>query len=235
MKNYIKVLGMVMLTIAFAACGGAELSWAPDARADEPAGVAGQGELPGSCTCEPGAKGEKGDQGPVGPQGTPGKDGAAAVCVNDLNSCPPGVPGAAGPAGPVGPQGPKGEPGLNGIDGKPGAAGAQGAVGPKGDVGPQGPAGPAGAPGKDGKDGLSITKNSLYTVSTGLIAGSAIAYCEDENDIVLSGSCVGQGVLWGVIGPHQPTNPEMKSGWECKPSNVGGNPVSATAVCLEVP
>ena len=28
---------------------------------------------------------------------------------------------------------------------------------------------------------------------------------------------------------------ELKSGWECRVSSVGGNPVSANVVCLEVP
>lgn len=234
MKNFIKILSVATLTVVFVACGGAEVSFAPIAKADEPAGAAGQAVNGGSasCACEPGAKGDTGDQGPAGPQGAPGKDGTSAVCVNDLNSCPPGVPGAAGPAGPAGAQGPRGEAGLDGLDGKPGA---QGPMGPAGQAGPQGPAGPAGPKGADGKNGLAITKGSLYTTSSGLVAADAIAYCEDENDIVLTGTCVGQGVLWGIIGPYLPTNPDFKSGWECKASNVGGNPVSATAVCLEVP
>lgn len=237
MKNFIKILGVTALTALFVACGGAEVSFAPPAQADEPAGTAGQA-AGDSCMCQPGAKGDKGDQGPAGAQGAPGKDGASVVCVNDLDSCPPGVAGAQGPAGPAGPQGPKGEAGLDGADGKNGAAGPTGPMGPQGPVGPAGPMGQQGQPGPkgvDGKDGLSISKGSLYVSVSGLAAADAIAYCNDENDIVLSGTCTGQGIFWGVIGPYQPANPDMKSGWECKASNVGGNPVSSTAVCLVVP
>lgn len=233
MNNYIKILGVAVLTALFVACGGAEVSFAPSAQADEPAGAAGQASGAGdSCDCQPGPKGDQGIQGPAGPQGPAGKDGVSAVCVNDLNSCPPGVPGATGPQGPVGPQGPKGEAGLDGADGAQGPAGPMGPAGPQGPTGQPGPKGETGAP---GKDGLSITKSSIYTTSSGLAAADAIAYCNDENDIVLTGTCVGQGVFWGTIGAYQPTNTELKSGWECKASNVGGNPVSATAVCLEVP
>lgn len=235
MKNYIKVLGVTALTLLFVACGGAEVSFAPSAKADEPTGAAGQANSGADCMCSPGLPGAKGDQGPAGPQGAPGKDGVSAVCVNDLNSCPPGVQGQKGDAGPPGPQGPKGQPGLDGADGKQGIAGV---------AGPQGPAGPAGQPGQpgvqgpkgaDGKDGVSLTKAKLYTRSTNLTAGVAIAYCDDENDIALTGSCVGQATFWGSIGVYQPTNEDAKSGWECRSSNVGGNPVGATVVCVGVP
>ncbi len=97
-----------------------------------------------------------------------------------------------------------------------------------------GPAGTAGKNGKDGKDGTVITKGSIYVNNSELASGDAIAYCNDENDVVLTGSCTGQGVFWGFIGPYLPTNTTFKSGWECKTSNVGGNPVSATVVCLGV-
>lgn len=233
MKNFIKILGVTALTALFVACGGAEVSFAPTASADEPAGVAGQAQAE-ACTCT-GTKGDQGEQGPAGPQGTPGKDGTNAVCVNDLDSCPPGVAGAVGPAGPAGPQGPKGEAGLDGADGAPGVQGPAGPMGPQGPAGPAGQPGTPGAVGPKGADGTSITKSSLYTRSSGLAAADAIAYCDDENDVVLTGSCTGQGVFWAVIGPYLTTNPDFKSGWECKVSNVGGNPVSATAVCLEVP
>ena len=236
MKNYIKILGVTVLTLVFVACGGAEVSFAPSAKADEPVGTAGQAPAAGdSCACQPGAKGDKGDQGPAGAQGSPGKDGVAAVCVNDLNSCPPGVQGQKGDAGPAGPQGPKGEPGLDGADGKSGAQGPAGAMGPQGPAGPAGQPGAQGPKGADGKDGISLTKANLYTRSTNLTAGVAIAYCDDENDIALSGSCVGQGIFWGSIGVYQPTSEDVKSGWECRSSNVGGNPVGATVVCVGVP
>lgn len=235
MNNYIKILGVGVLTVLFVACGSAEVSFAPVAWADEPAGAAGQPAGGDSCACAPGAKGDKGDQGPAGPQGAPGKDGVSAVCVNDLNSCPAGVPGATGPAGPAGAQGPKGEPGLDGVDGAVGPAGPAGPKGPAGPRGEPGAAGPAGPKGADGKDGLSLTKSSLYVRSTNLTSGVAIAQCDDENDIALSGNCVGQGVFWGTIGIYQPVNEDVRSGWECRSSNVGGNPVSATVVCVEVP
>lgn len=226
----IKFFAMGMLTVFFVACGGAELHWAPDARADEPSAAGTSADNGGSCMCQPGAKGDKGDQGPAGPQGAPG---AAAVCVNDTNSCPPGVPGAAGPAGP---QGPKGDAGLNGAPGKDGLPGA---TGPKGDAGPQGPqgvAGPAGKDGKDGKDGGGITKSKLYVRTSSLSGGNeATALCDDANDIALNGTCTGQNVLWGYFGVYMPTNTELASGWQCRISNVGGNPIAASVTCLDVP
>lgn len=236
MNNYIKILGVTALTTLFVACGGAEVSFAPIARANEP-GAAGEANSGGSdsCVCSPGAKGDKGDQGPAGPQGSPGKDGTSAVCVNDLNSCPPGVPGMTGPAGPAGAQGPKGDAGIDGADGKNGAPGIQGPQGPMGQQGVPGQPGAQGPKGADGKDGISLTKSALYTRSTNLTAGVAIALCDDENDIALSGSCVGQGVFWGQIGVYQPISEDVKSGWECRSSNVGGNPVGATVVCVGVP
>lgn len=235
MKNYIKILGASALTLLFVACGGAEVSFAPVAKADEPAGSAGHAPASDVCVCQPGADGSKGDQGPAGPQGAPGKDGISAVCVNDLNSCPPGVQGQKGDAGPAGPQGAKGEPGLDGAAGKAGPAGVMGPQGPVGPVGPVGPQGTPGAKGVDGKDGNSLTKSNLYTRSTGLVTGVAVAYCDDESDIALTGSCVGQGIFWGSIGVYQPTSEDAKSGWECRSSNVGGNPVGATVVCVGVP
>jgi hypothetical protein len=116
-----------------------------------------------------------------------------------------------------------------------GDKGDKGDPGAKGDPGSQGVPGEQGVPGKDGEDGISITKGAIYMRNSELSGGDAIAYCDDKNDVVLTGSCTGQGVLWGLIGPYLPTNPDFKSGWECKVSNVGGNPVSASAVCLEVP
>jgi hypothetical protein len=75
----------------------------------------------------------------------------------------------------------------------------------------------------------------FYTRSSELTAGTAIAWCDDVNDVVLTGMCGGQGIFWGIIGAYQPTNPTVKSGWECRASNVGGNPVVSTVVCLGVP
>ena len=115
-----------------------------------------------------------------------------------------------------------------------GPAGPKGDTGAQGPAGPAGPQGPAGKPGRDGRDSIPNGKGSLYVNSSELSSGSAIAYCNDENDIVLNGSCTGQGVFWGFIGPYLPTNTNFKSGWECKPSNVGGSPVSATVTCLDI-
>ncbi|HXK20583.1 MAG TPA: hypothetical protein VNG33_22385 [Polyangiaceae bacterium] len=95
--------------------------------------------------------------------------------------------------------------------------------------------GDKGATGAPGADGFAITKSKLYTRSSALAPSDAIAYCDDENDIALSGSCGGQGIFWGSIGVYQPTDESTKSGWECRSSNVGGNPVTATVVCLGVP
>jgi hypothetical protein len=225
--NLYKISTIGLLTGIVIACGAAGSDHTSVAHAND----AGAGPT-AACECV-GDPGPQGLQGPPGPVGPAGKD---AVCVNDMNNCPPGVPGAQGPAGP---QGAKGEPGLSGArgaDGLTGAVGPKGEPGASGAAGPQGAPGPAGPAGKNGKDGFSISKSSLYLRSSSATgAGAAIAYCDDENDIVLNGSCTGQAVFWGYIGPYLPTNPELKSGWECKISNISNGPISALVTCLDVP
>ncbi len=237
--NLYKISTIGLLTGIAVACGAAGTDATPVARADD--GIAGS---PGECDCV-GQTGPQGVAGPPGPMGPAGKD---AVCGTGTSQCPAGVPGPAGPAGPQGGDGSSCSASGNGdsvrvtctdgtsatLTGPIGAKGDKGEPGAKGDKGNQGEQGLPGEQGIPGKDGTAVTKKSLYTRSTGLEA-VAIAYCDDNNDIALTGSCVGQGIFWGVIGAHQPTSEDTKSGWECRPSNSGGFPVGATVVCLEVP
>lgn len=238
--NLYKVTTIGLITGLVIACGAAGSDPTSVARADD-AGAGSAGDC--VCTGQPGQQGEPGAQGPAGPAGPAGKD---AVCAAGMGQCPPGV------VGPAGADGAKGTDGsscsatgggntvqvacTNGTMATLTApAGVKGDKGDKGDPGSQGIQGVPGDKGAPGADGFAITKGSLYTRSSALSAGTAIAYCDDNNDIALSGSCVGQGIFWGSIGVYQPTSEDTKSGWECKSSNVGGNPVGATVVCLGVP
>lgn len=201
----------------------------------------------------PGPVGPAGQQGPAGPAG---KDGQSVVCVNDLNNCPPGAPGMTGATGPAGPAGLSGRDGAscsvtdssnvgtgqaatitcsNGTStrllaavGPKGDTGAPGAPGAAGLTGPQGP---AGLPGKNGIDGVSITKSSIYTRDAAPGTGTAsVAYCDDANDVVLTGYCTSTvGLLrFGVVNPTEPT---AASGWLC----ASGASPGAAVVCLKVP
>lgn len=238
--NLYKVTTIGLITGLVIACGAAGSDPTSVARADD-AGAGSAGDC--VCTGQPGLQGEPGAQGPAGPAG---KD---AVCAAGMGQCPPGV------AGPAGPDGAKGTDGsscsatgggdtvqvacTNGtmatLTALPGPKGDKGPQGDKGDSGSQGIQGVPGDKGAPGAEGFAITKSSLYTRSSALSAGTAIAYCDDANDIALNGYCVGQATFWAGIGAYQPTGEDTKSGWECKSGNVGGNPVGAAVVCLGVP
>lgn len=242
--NLYKISTIGLLTGIVVACGAAGTDATPVARADD--GTAGAAP-DCMCTGQPGPQGVPGPSGPPGLQGPAGKD---AVCANDMNSCPPGVPGPQGPTGavgPAGPQGPKGDPGLNGSDGMTGPAGASGpagAKGEKGDTGTPGPAGSQGPAGKDGKDGTVITKENIYVRSAmDASNGIATAYCDDADDVIISGGCFTNGTLHvvGATGPSGLTSAasvDGKSGWICGTATSptpGAPSVTATATCLAVP
>lgn len=144
---------------------------------------------------------------------------------------PQGVPGVAGPVGPQGVAGPQGPAGL---DGQPGADGAQG---PQGVAGPQGPQGPAGTATGGGIDkSRTYTNYSSVQYSTAFIAFTVEAFCNDSNDVLLSGGYWKDGDLslqilinWAVEGPSG------ISGWTVRAHSVaGGLGLQASANCLRV-
>lgn len=108
-------------------------------------------------------------------------------------------------------------------------------------MGLQGPAGPAG----------NITKASIYVVSSagasvpGGGKATAIAECSDNNDIVLTGSCLtqhassanfmGRPVLY-ISGANNTTDVNGKSFWQCGAESHDSNAglVYASVTCLAV-
>jgi hypothetical protein len=176
------------------------------------------------CTCP---EGPIGPTGPTGPQGPPGLDGMDGVDGIDGAE---GPPGPAGPAGPTGPAGPQGLQGLPGLDGAPGATGPSGPPGPEG---PEGPEGPQGPPGTDGQDGLPRSKADVYMNSTANGAPQNRVYCNDENDILLTGGCQSVGTLVISRPLDDAMEPGVVSGWGCDT----GSQVSVWAyvVCIDVP
>ena len=158
---------------------------------------------------QPGAAGASGPQGPPGPAGPQG---------------PQGIPGTASAQGAPGPQGPQGLPGA------PGAPGEKGEKGDKGDVGGMGPQGIQGPAGPAGKDGTVLNKSAFYVVQqNGLVvpgagATSYTVYCNDNNDVVITGWCKvmhsGGNNFYNrprltEMGVVNPTDPNGKSGWAC--------------------
>ncbi|MBN9167371.1 MAG: hypothetical protein J0I07_40965 [Myxococcales bacterium] len=177
-------------------------------------------------TCEPKDTPTSVSEGTAGPQG------------------PPGPPGPQGPEGPAGPNGDPGAPGPTGPTGPQGEPGAVGAVGPMGLQGPGGPAGPAGAA---GKDGTLITRAQVYVRHSYTNAPKAdgsfevTAYCDDVNDVMLSGSCVfSQGLVQTGHPMMNDGVPALTLGWRClaRPGTFGypgsGN-IEVMARCLQVP
>ncbi len=232
------VVGMIV------ACGAAGSDPSPVAHAAE-AGASNDGAC--SCTVQPGPPGQVGPQGPQGPAG---KD---SVCAPGMGQCPAGVAGPAGPAGIAGPKGNDGSScsasgggdavhvscsdGSSATLNAPAALkGDKGEPGAKGDVGVQGPAGGQGAPGKDGKDGTAITKQNVYARAGAASSGTSYAYCDDNNDVLLTGGCNGSAPM-AFSGPLATSEAATKSAWQCTRWGLAnpGESVVATVVCLEVP
>ncbi|XP_019377896.1 PREDICTED: collagen alpha-1(IX) chain-like [Gavialis gangeticus] len=122
-------------------------------------GSSGYGEIPETCSCQPGVpgyagfpgtKGEKGDHGASGFPGLQGRQGDPGETGSEG---PSGYSGALGfisipgERGELGPPGKKGEPGL------PGPEGESGIKGEAGDIGRSGKDGSSGAPGEEGSQG----------------------------------------------------------------------------------
>lgn len=84
----------------------------------------------------------------------------------------------SGTAGPQGPQGPKGDTGPQGLKGDTGM------VGPKGDTGLTGMQGPVGG-------GLYVSRSNAYCneAAPAASSGSAVAQCNTQRDLVITGGC----------------------------------------------
>lgn len=151
-----------------------------------------------------------------------------------------GAAGPQGPPGPLGPQGPAGPAGLPGAEGPKGDPGAMGPAGPEGATGPQGPMGNAGV------DGVPQSKADIYerTATTHVGPGASVelrAYCDDNNDVLLSGSCEATNTLEVVLFRSRAenfTNTSAKSAWLCHSQNVSAgsiSPLTVHAYCVSVP
>jgi hypothetical protein len=240
MSKYLLPLLLAVLTIG---CGtgseeGSLPPFQPTSTGGANSGTAGAGitttqDVDGGitiaeCTCP---EGPIGPTGPTGPQGSPGLDGMDGVDGIDGAE---GPTGPAGPAGPTGPAGPQGLQGLPGLDGAPGATGPAGPAGPAGPEGPEGPEGPQGPPGAVGQDGLPRSKADVYMNSTDYGASQNWAYCNDENDILLTGGCQTSGDT-ARLRTSRPRDDFLDdgvaSGWVCE----GAASVWAYVVCIDVP
>lgn len=220
-----QLFSTILVALGLAACTAADEAdaWASSPGDEGPGLTPADGECPAACPAGP-----QGEPGPQGSPGRDGRDGQNAVCVAELDQCPPGVPGPEGPAGPTGLAGPQG---LQGPKGEKGDTGATGSQGLQGSIGPQGPAGVQGPQGLQGPAGLSISRADLYwRTATG--ASPTIAFCDDVNDIAITGGCAltttAAAAYSGVVNHG---DPEAKMGWGCH-TNFNA---SATVVCLSVP
>jgi hypothetical protein len=126
--------------------------------------------------------------------------------------------------------------------GAPGAAGVAGAPGAKGDKGD---------PGSPGAAGNGFTESDLYVVSSvgfnlpGGGKATAAAYCNDNNDVAISGGCSTQNAggpnfqdrpFLYATGLINVGDPNSKSGWSCSAeSDDSAGIVFASVVCLTVP
>ena len=220
MRNPIRTI-LAALLVSACSAGGAETSSNPSI--DDVPGVTPLGvECP--ATCPAGPPGEAGPAGPEGPEGMPGPSGAIGA---------PGEPGVQGL------QGIQGEPGVAGPPGPPGSPGAKGDKGDPGvpgQQGPQGVQGEAGPAGENGQDGFAITKGNLYTRTSQPTSGVAYAYCDDNNDVLITGGCNGSRPTT-FAGPLWTTATDAEAAWQCSPWGIPGpgEIMGATVVCLDVP
>lgn len=210
MNTINKLVLSTFVTVAAFACSGASVSFEPTANAQAAGGAAA---TTGSCSCVDGERGDVGPQGPVGPKGDTG---------------------AVGPAGAVGATGATGAQGPRGYAGDVGPAGAVGAPGAQGIQGIQGIPGPVGATGATGAAGPGITKGLIYTRTSGtnMTTTQAAAYCDDANDVLLTGSCTSDaGIL--SFGVWNEADTAKAAGWFCKTTYQSA--VMASVTCLKVP
>jgi hypothetical protein len=131
--------------------------------------------------------------------------------------------GGTGPAGPQGPQGPAGP------------QGPQGPAGPQGPQGIQGPQGPAGTGAGSGLDRSRVYQRfAQVDVSFGPSV-IAEAYCDDNNDVLLTGGSSVSHLDIRVFGSYPQPLAQPFAGWLVSATSVGApGTVTAVAVCLSV-
>jgi hypothetical protein len=168
---------------------------------------------------------DAGLHGPAGPVGPPGPQGLV------------GEAGPAGPPGPSGPQGPVGPRGEPGTEGPRGPQGVQGLQGPQGIQGPQGAIGSAGPPGPPGgyADKEDLVRREARVSAAAGIAASAVATCDHETDLVITGGCSADPMWMAQLINSKPfgmTSKRTAGGWRCDYRNT--SPKSEIEITAEV-
>lgn len=130
-----------------------------------------------------------------------------------------------------------------GPQGEPGPQGPQGAPGPKGDTGDVGPKGDKGDKGDQGIQGL--TGGGLYTTHADVYCNevtmaplfnntpTAVAQCDDVDDLGLSGSCSGTATAEAYLHENRPnvwSSVGTKAEWRCSWPFRTGTPVALTDI-----
>lgn len=166
-----------------------------------------------------GLAGPPGPAGPLGPQGPRGDPG------------PPGAEGARGPTGPQGTRGLAGPAGPLGPQGVQGLQGPQGIQGPQGPAGPHGPVGPAST--YADKEDL-VRREARVAVAAG-IAASAVATCDHDADLVITGGCQAEPMWLAQLINAKPfgvTSAHARGGWRCDYRNT--SPETPIEIIAEV-
>ena len=112
-----------------------------------------------------------------------------------------------------------------------GGTGPQGETGPAGPPGPAGPAGPSGA----GIDKSRIYQNIEFANVVFGPASVAEAFCNDANDVLLSGGYWGSHIDVHVYSSYSNNRPSGISGWQVAGTSRGApGLIQAIVNCLRV-
>lgn len=137
-----------------------------------------------------------------------------------------GPQGEPGPQGPQGEQGPKGDTGLRGNDGDPGQPGQPGAPGPMG--------------GGLYTSHADVYCNEVLTAPLVNNVPTAVAQCNDGDDLALTGSCSGTSNVNAYLQENRPnvwqsvgTTPEWRCTWPFRTGTpVALTDIRATICCI---
>jgi hypothetical protein len=123
--------------------------------------------------------------------------------------------------------------GIQGPKGDTGVTGDVGSVGPQGEQGIAGPQGPQGLTGPGINRANTYTVDVYVTIEAGQ-TGAATAYCNDSNDVLLSGGFLPSVGI--VVGSSFPNPYSPNQGWIVRASNSINTStiLLATALCLRV-
>jgi hypothetical protein len=189
-------------------------------------------------SCPAGADGKDGKDGLPGLSGVDGKDGTS--CSVQENET--GALVTCGDTKATLFHGTPGTPGLQGPKGDTGAAGQEGPMGPMGLTGPKGDKGDTGPSGSLDPQKLYTRKKGV-TTSTGSITVSAKC---DEEDIAISGGCLGYSTLnpgavrlltsapGNYVVPNDPD--ALPNVWSCEwRAALESSSGAAYVLCLDLP